>query len=176
MKYEIIGFEMKYWNGIADIWLSPSCQWGGLQMPLQSRDAIRKTLEQSPPNVTRLIAVRTSDERVLGTISISPMSGRRSHSAEIGLLVHEEFQGQGIGSALLERGVDLAENWLGILRLGLMVYTDNEHAIRIYQRAGFKTEGIARCIARRNGKFEDALLMGRVSENSVTRAEIETGN
>lgn len=164
MTYEIVGFEMKYWSGVADIWLSPSCLWGGLQMPFQSRDAIRKTLEQSSANVTRLIAVQKEDDRVLGTISLNAMSGRRSHVAELGLLIHEEFQGKGIGGALLRQGVDFADNWLGLLRLSLMVYTDNKQAIQLYQRAGFETEGILRSVARRNGKLEDALAMARVVE------------
>ena len=162
MNYEIVGFEMKYWSGVADIWLSPSCLWGGLQMPFQSRDGIRKTLEQSPPHVTRLIAVQKTDDRVLGTMSISSMSGRRSHVADVGLLIHEEFQGKGIGGALLRQGIDFADNWLGLVRLSLMVYTDNKHAIQLYQRTGFETEGILRSVARRNGKLEDALAMARV--------------
>ncbi|WP_246777034.1 hypothetical protein [Microvirga sp. VF16] len=37
--------------------------------------------------------------------------------------------------------VDAADDWLGLRRMELTVYTDKGRAIRLYQRFGFETEG-----------------------------------
>jgi L-phenylalanine/L-methionine N-acetyltransferase len=41
----------------------------------------------------------------------------------------------------------------------LTVYTDNERAIRLYQRFGFKIEGTHRGYALKAGVYADALVM-----------------
>lgn len=175
MKFEIHGFEMKYWEGVADIWLSPECQWGGLQLPLQSRDAIRKTLEHAPATTTRLVAIEKEQGRVIGTLSLGQMSGRRSHAAEVGLLVRDDFKGKGIGSALLSSGIDFAENWLGLHRLSLIVYPDNERAIHLYERNGFKIEGRLLCAVRRAGRLVDAYMMARLNANLPEERSLSPG-
>lgn len=55
--------------------------------------------------------------------------------------------------------VDLADNWLNLLRLELEVYTDNEPAIRLYERFGFEREGTKRRDAFRGGQYVDSYLM-----------------
>ena len=65
---------------------------------------------------------------------------RRRHVAEIGMGVSEEFQGQGIGSALLRSALELADQWLNIRRMELTVYSSNEAAIALYERFGFEVE------------------------------------
>src|SRR5215216_6062734 len=43
----------------------------------------------------------------------------------IGMAVHDDWQGKGIGTALMEAALDLADNWLNLTRIELRVYTDN---------------------------------------------------
>jgi putative acetyltransferase len=78
--------------------------------------------------------------------------------------VHDEMQGRGVGSALLHAGVDLADRWLNLTRLELEVYTDNDPAIRLYERFGFEREGTMHQYAFRDGAYVDAYLMARVRE------------
>ena len=54
------------------------------------------------------------------------------------------FQGRGIGSALMAALVDVADNWLDLKRLELKVYVDSAPAIRLYQKVGFEVEGTYR--------------------------------
>lgn len=76
--------------------------------------------------------------------------------------VHDEWQGKGIGTALMRAGVELADNWLNLMRLELEVYADNEPAIRLYRRHGFELEGTLRQYAFRDGRYVDSYLMARL--------------
>ena len=60
------------------------------------------------------------------------------------------------------RAVGLVDNWLAIRRLELTVYTDNDRAIRLYERFGFEREGIMRAYAFRAGGYADVIAMARV--------------
>jgi putative acetyltransferase len=78
--------------------------------------------------------------------------------------VDEALQGRGIGRALMAAVIDLADNWYNLRRLELEVYTDNDVAIRLYQRFGFIIEGTHRSYAYREGAFVDAYSMARLRD------------
>jgi len=59
--------------------------------------------------------------------------------------------------------VDLADNRLGLTRLDLRVYVDNEPAISLYEKFEFEVEGIHRRFALRDGEYVDARVMARLS-------------
>lgn len=82
------------------------------------------------------------------------------------MAVHEQWQGRGVGTALLAAAIDLADNWLNLLRLELTVYTDNEAAIHLYRKSGFETEGTLRHYAFRDGVLVDAYAMARLKQQS----------
>jgi len=86
---------------------------------------------------------------------------RLRHSANIGIIVHTDYQGKGIGTALLKKAIDLADNWLMLVRLELTVFVDNDRAVRLYQSLGFQIEGIKEYAAIRNGKYADNYIMAR---------------
>ena len=52
--------------------------------------------------------------------------------------VADDLDGQGIGTALLEALLEAADNWLDIRRVELTVFVDNDAAIRLYERLGFR--------------------------------------
>jgi putative acetyltransferase len=104
------------------------------------------------------------DERIVGMLSVEtfPTRPRRRHVGRIGISVHGEFQGKGVGTALMAAAVDVADNWLNLTRLELEVYADNAAAIHLYERFGFIYEGTLRQHAFRNGKYVDSNVMGRL--------------
>ena len=66
------------------------------------------------------------DGDVVGEISLwTENNPRVRHIAGFGMAVRDDWQGKGVGSALLEAALDLADNWLGVTRVELQVYTDN---------------------------------------------------
>ncbi len=80
----------------------------------------------------------------------------------LGMAVHDDFQGQGIGSALVTSALDLADNWLGLLRIELQVFVDNAAAVHLYKKFGFEIEGTLRDFALRGGAYVDAYAMARL--------------
>jgi putative acetyltransferase len=78
------------------------------------------------------------------------------------MAVRDDWQGKGVGKALLGAAVDLADNWLNVERIELTVYTDNAAAIALYQRFGFDIEGTFRRYGFREGVYVDAHAMARL--------------
>jgi putative acetyltransferase len=96
--------------------------------------------------------------------------GRLNHVGEIAhLMVHDAHAGRGIGRTLLEALLDIADNYLGLLRVELLVYPDNAGAIGLYERLGFQHEGRKRKFARRVGELHDALVMARLRDELLCR-------
>ena len=54
--------------------------------------------------------------------------------------MHDDWQGKGVGAALMRAGLTFADNWLNLTRVELEVYADNEAAIHLYERFGFELE------------------------------------
>lgn len=135
---------------------------GTLQLPYPSRDYWRKRLSENTDSSYYLVGI--IEDRIIGMVSVDtfPNRPRRRHAGEIGISVHAEWQGKGVGKELMRAIVDLADNWLNLTRLELEVYADNEAAIRLYERFGFEVEGRLRQHALRDGQFVDSIMMGRI--------------
>lgn len=144
-----------------------------LQVPFQSRAEIEARLAPNPDN-RRLVAVVGGE--VAGEAGLHLYQRRRKHAASIGMAVSEEFQGQGVGTALLTALLDLADNWYALDRVELEVYTDNEPAIHLYQKFGFEIEGLHRRYALRLGTLVDAYTMARLGpqDEPIDRPEDRT--
>jgi putative acetyltransferase len=148
-------------DDLALLFNTPGVVAGTLQLPLTSVDQRREWLADHPPGTYQLVAV--VDGRVVGTLGVHvPAGPRRAHTAAFGMAVHDAFHNQGIGSALMRAMLDLTDNWLGLRRLELFVYTDNQAAVHLYQKFGFAIEGTARGYALRAGQYVDAYMMARL--------------
>lgn len=76
-------------------------------------------------------------------------------------MVDPDYHGQGVGNGLMETLIDLADNWLMLVRIDLTVFMDNKAAIRLYEKFDFVKEGILKYGAIRKGHYEDLYLMAR---------------
>lgn len=147
------------------IFSQPKAMRGTLQMPFPSPALWKKRLAEPDDGLYSLVACVGG--AVVGSLglSTSQRSPRRRHAAEIGMAVHDDWHGRGIGSALLHAAIDLADNWLNLTRLELTVFTDNACAVALYERYGFAVEGRLRKYAFRDGDFVDAYTMARLNPN-----------
>jgi RimJ/RimL family protein N-acetyltransferase len=80
--------------------------------------------------------------------------------ADLGMLVAAGWRGRGVGSALLRAGIDWARR-AGAHKVVLQVWPHNIAAIALYERFGFRREGLLRRhYRRRSGELWDAIVMG----------------
>jgi len=148
-------------DAIYEMFTSPHVYEGTLQLPYPSREYWRRRIAEGE-GCYYLVAV--SGEHVIGMLSVEtfPNVPRRRHVGRMGISVAEAWQGKGVGNALMQAGVDLADKWINLRRLELEVYADNEAAIRLYERFGFEREGVLRQHAFRNGQYVDSIMMARL--------------
>ena len=135
---------------------------GTQQLPFPSREVWRKRLAE--PAEGHYILVACVDGNVVGNAGLHPAanSPRRSHAMAIGICVAAEWQGKGVGTVLMQSLCDLADGWLNVIRLELLVYADNERAIALYRKFGFEVEGTHRAHTLRAGRYVDSLAMARI--------------
>lgn len=146
---------------IQRVYASANAYSGTLQLPFPSVEMWEERLKTSKPEDTILVAIY--DGVLVGTAGLHvELKARRRHVAGVGMGVADSFAGRGIGTALLAELLNLADNWLNLLRLELTVYSDNTAAVHLYSKFGFEIEGTHRAYALRNGQYVDAHCMGRL--------------
>ncbi|WP_084245711.1 GNAT family N-acetyltransferase [Planomicrobium okeanokoites] len=86
---------------------------------------------------------------------------RRSHNVYLAIGIAEASRGQGVGTRLFA-GLDswAAEN--KIHRLELTVMMHNRAGVALYQKAGFKIEGIKKNSLKVNGEYIDEYFMAKL--------------
>lgn len=147
---------------IHEIYSCPKAFAGTLQLPYPSLEQWRRRLAEPADGNYGLVAV--ASDRVIGMLTVHtfPNRPRRRHAGAVGMGVHDDWQGKGVGTALLRAGVEMSDKWLNLTRLELEVYMDNEPAIRLYEQFGFEREGTLRQYAFRDGVYVDAYMMARL--------------
>lgn len=117
-------------------------------------------------NTHQFVAIMTDEsgsEKVIGTAGLSVFANNRlRHSASIGIVVHRDYQGNGVGRRLMEALLDIADNWLMLVRAELSVFIDNQKAIGLYKKLGFEIEGTKRKAGIRGGLYVDEYIMARI--------------
>lgn len=157
-------------EGIAEVFACPSVIAGTFALPYRSVEDLRRRMGEQPGSEWhRLVA--EWEGRVVGSLLLRvEAQPRRRHAASFGMGVHDAYRRRGVGSALIAAMLDLADNWLGLSRIELEVYTDNAPAIALYRKFGFEVEGTARQFALQDGILVDAYRMARLRE-PVSSAE-----
>jgi L-phenylalanine/L-methionine N-acetyltransferase len=145
---------------IAALACLPGYRFGTLRLPHQTPEMTRKWIENQAPGDLSLMVVH--DGTIIGNGGLSRFQGRRAHAAGLGMGIHDDWCGRGIGSRLLRELLTVADNWLDLKRIELTVYVDNARAITLYERCGFAVEGTHRAFAFRDGAYVDAHAMARL--------------
>jgi len=103
---------------------------------------------------------RQSDDELIGTAGLHRLD-YRSRLAEFGLALGlRTAWGQGFGTEATRMTLDYAFGTLNLNRVWLQVYASNAAAIRVYEKVGFRQEGVQRAQHFLEGRYEDGVLMG----------------
>ncbi|MEO8609574.1 MAG: GNAT family N-acetyltransferase [Chloroflexota bacterium] len=86
-------------------------------------------------------------------------------SVGVGIAVHADWRGKGVGTALLRNLIGWAQRTGAIWRIELDVFTHNAQAIHVYQKLGFEIEGRRQKAYYKNGQFVDAFMMALLLES-----------
>lgn len=90
----------------------------------------------------------------------------KNRSAEFGIFVGDKnYWGKGYGTDATRTLLKYGFEQLGLNRIELEVYDFNPRAIRAYEKAGFRRDGIKRQALYRNDAFHDVYLMGILHED-----------
>lgn len=114
-------------------------------------------------SIHTFIAEDKTQEKIVGYIKlVIDEEKRRRHKANISVAIHNDYQGNGVGSKLFAEVIDLSKNWLMLRKLELTVLETNNRGLELYKKMGFQVEGISKEDTVVNGKYEDVVFMGMI--------------
>ena len=82
-----------------------------------------------------------------------------AHVGEVAILVSNAQRGAGLGRSLMEMAIAWGQS-VGLAKLSLRVFPDNQRAIALYRSLGFQDEGMVKGEVRMPSGDKDMLLMG----------------
>lgn len=104
--------------------------------------------------------VAVAGDRVIGHLTASRDEGPVTrHVATLGMAVAPDWRGRGVGSALLAESIRWARA-MGVEKLALSVYPDNEAALALYAKFGFRQEGRLTGHSKKSIGYLDEIVMG----------------
>ncbi|WP_088070879.1 GNAT family N-acetyltransferase [Gottfriedia luciferensis] len=128
-------------------------------LPSMRVEMMENRIKNLQQNEYEFVAEYNGD--VVGFIGLAQRTGRRSHVGDLFIATDSAYHNKGIGKALLTKMLDLADNWLLLERVELGVLETNPTAKVLYEKFGFKVEGVKKGNIKANGRFVDEIMMGR---------------
>lgn len=98
------------------------------------------------------------------------------HIGEVGYFVDEAYWGMGIASAALRQMEDYAFRKLGLVRLELVLATENKASEQVAINCGYKKEGLLRKRIVVNGTYFDCYLYAKCGNSTQTVLPTEGRN
>ena len=155
--------EAKYadWERIREIYL------GGMN----TKNATFETEDQIPScedwfnsKITGSIFVSEESDFVTGWVILSPVSNRCVYNgvAEVSVYVDLNFNGMGIGAALLEKSIAFADA-NNIWTIESNMFKRNVASKKVHEKVGFKVLGVREKLGQLDGQWVDILMMERRS-------------
>ena len=142
--------------------LSPQAlQWG---MPPYTEEVIDRWIG----NLANLIAlVAVHGKAIVGYAMISKGTHpRRQGVGDLAIYLHQDFQNDGLGTAMLRRLLALAKDE-GLHKVTVHVIADNKPAVSLYEKLGLQHEGTLKdSYLGGDNRYHDELVLGLVFADS----------
>ena len=109
---------------------------------------------------TNLMLLGFYDGEFVGNCAFNGnFKSRYSHRASFAIALYQKFTGMGIGTAMAKRLLEIAEE-KGLEQLELEVVTENQRAVALYEKLGFKICGtFPKNMKYKDGTYADVYLM-----------------
>ena len=128
-----------------------------------------KNLREAKKELTKIIKVNKSkrkesehfivevDGKAAGHfwLSLLAYTPKDKHKASIGFVIGKKYRGKGIGTAALKLLVNYAFKKYKLKRIATFTRTFNKASRKMFEKAGFKLEGIFRKNKYKDGKYLD---------------------
>lgn len=135
----------------------------GMPITVEAEETFLRSLLDSPDGV--MYAAKAEGE-IIGIANVSRKKRRMSHRASLGISVRRCAWHRGVGTALMEKLIAFSRN-NGIEQLELEVRSDNDRAIRLYEKFGFTKAGTIPAFIKINGEdFPSDYMVLRLAGNT----------
>ncbi|MBD2460511.1 N-acetyltransferase [Oscillatoria sp. FACHB-1407] len=118
---------------------------------------------------TRPIWVLERQGEIAAWISLSSFYGRPAYqaTAEVSIYVAPNYQGQGVGSYLLQTMIDRCPEF-GVTTLLGFVFGHNAPSLKMLEKVGFERWGLLPAIAKLDDQMKDLVILGlKISNREV---------
>ena len=133
-------------------------RWG---MPPYTRDRLERGWLSNLQNLIPVVAF--CGDKMVGHAQVFKLPHpRRKGTSDLAMYLHQDFHNVGLGTAILAELLKLARTE-ELHRIGLHVVADNKIAVHLYEKFGFKVEGVLRdSYFGEDGKYHDEIAMGLI--------------
>jgi RimJ/RimL family protein N-acetyltransferase len=129
------------------------------QSAADTADMLDHVTHAGPNGAFFVIADRESGD-YLGQIDLTSVNWKLRLADMAIVLGREAERGKGLGGEAIALLLEYAFTTLGLNRVELEVAADNLRAVRCYERAGFRPEGVKREAFMVDGEYVDLAVMG----------------
>ena len=108
----------------------------------------------------QIFIIEAKNEKTpIGTIGLTNID-HKNQKGELTILIGEkEYLGKGLGEEVLNLLIKFAFNEMNLRKIKAFTFSDNEAAIKLYEKCGFVKEGVLQEEIFKNGTFKDVILM-----------------
>lgn len=108
----------------------------------------------------RMLVARNSENEFMGHIDLASLSQNGTeHRARLGMGVHRDHRGKGLGQQLVAAVIEWAKRETEIEHIDLFVLTINPAAIKLYRKMGFEEYGHHQDKFRIDGESLSTIMM-----------------
>lgn len=105
--------------------------------------------------------IEVKEEKIpIGTVGLTNID-YKNQRGELTIIIGEKnYRGRGLGGECLNLLVKFAFNEMNLRKIKTLVFSDNEKAIKLYEKCGFVEEGVLKGEIFKDGMYKDVLIMG----------------
>lgn len=133
------------------------------------KEWIEKELEKEIPDEYFFTIHLLNPDQLIGFVDLRDVHWNQ-RDAWVGIGIGEpRYWNNGYGTDAMRLALRYAFMELSLERVSLSVFATNQRAIRSYEKAGFRPEGVKRQVIHRDGMIEDVLYMGILRQEWLTQ-------